>query len=50
MPFTGKKKIAFLLRCFFFYYELSQKFNNAHIIAMKNGNELRPNYTFKQSV
>lgn len=42
MPFTGKK-IAFLLR-FFFNCELSQKFNNAHIIKMKACNEFRHNY------
>ena len=46
MPFTGKK-IAFLLR-FYFYYELSQKFNNAHIIKMKVCNEFRHSYFLKQ--
>lgn len=47
MPFTGKK-IAFLLRYIFFYYELSQKFNNAHIIKMKAYNEFRHSYFFNK--
>lgn len=45
MPFTGKK-IAFLLR-FYFYYELSQKFNNSHIIKMK-ACEFRHSYFLNQ--